>query len=131
VIRVTHPFECEIPDGDDNGWVRPSDWNDEHAITGQLQFVGHRGWLPGTFTQGGGSDNYTLGEARYFSKMGNARCSDLRLLFSGFYVQSSGAGEIANPYDLAVRASIETPNPPLINHRLHYSQHPFNLCQLH
>ena len=35
-ISLTHKFVSTVPDGTDTSVVRPSNWNDEHAITGTL-----------------------------------------------------------------------------------------------
>ena len=35
-ITVTHSKVSTIPDGDDSSLIRPSDWNDEHVLTGTI-----------------------------------------------------------------------------------------------
>jgi hypothetical protein len=35
-ITVTHSKVSTIPDGDDSSLIRPSDWNDDHVLTGTI-----------------------------------------------------------------------------------------------
>ena len=35
-ISITHLFESEIPDGEDTTLVQPSDWNNEHVVSGAV-----------------------------------------------------------------------------------------------
>ena len=33
-LHVKHKFHSAVPDGQDSALVQPSNWNDEHALTG-------------------------------------------------------------------------------------------------
>ncbi len=79
----------------------------------KLQLVAHRGILPGAVLQGGGANNYTLGETLMLCKVGRKRVSDVRLAFAGFYVQSGANGEAVNPYDIIVRGAFQQTTPSI------------------
>lgn len=79
-VSLKHKFHSSIPDAPDTGWVRPTNWNDEHNLTGTANAVlafdasgnykasavsvnSHDTLVPAASTTGGASLNVPSGTA--------------------------------------------------------------------
>jgi len=79
-ISLTHKFVSIVPDGTDTSVVRPSNWNDEHDITGTLPIA--NGGTNTTDMPTAGGVVYGTGTAQAYSAAGTA----------GYFLQSTGSG---------------------------------------